>query len=236
MTLTAFFSSLTSAREKRRAQVAATFEQLAMQVANDVALDPEQVDEQLDRLGKSAADLNDAANLILERRQCAAQVARSATLKAEHDALYREIESAEAAHREAVRLAGEKHTARITELRQRLAAVDAERDRAQTARNKLITSCPDYARLSELYSEHGSAVIELQRLRPQLSQVELLLKQPATATCGNLTFHTPQVDDSARQNAELQASRIRGEIAQHEATRDLVAAEIARLEAKALQS
>ena len=228
--MTTLMTDLQAVQQQRQAKNADTFHRLAQQVADGASLDPEAVISQLDSLDRTAAELDAAAGLILARRQWAAQAARESTLMAEHNRLYREQEAETATHAETIKAANATHAVKMADFQRKIAAIATERDRAQTARNRLLTSGPDAGRLSELWAEKGTLTVRIQQLeaeqRPHVALLDRIRREAGKVF--------PPIDDTAAQNAALNDSRIRAEITRLESRLDQVAAELAQIEREAL--
>lgn len=204
---TVFCSELRTAEQRRHESRRVNFDELALQVADDVELDPDEVAEQLDQLGRTAEELSNAAQLIVDRRNWSAQIGRDAELHAEHNRLYAEQQAADVERDVAIKTIREKHAAKSGAIQTRLATIAFERDQSQTARNRLMTTSPHHARLSKLWTEHGELVCALQtRLGYQL-----------------------------RQAKPADVGFFQGEISRTQAAVARLAAEIAQLEREALQ-
>lgn len=193
--------------QKRHASKNETFDELALQVADDASLDPDTVAEQLEGLGRTAEELANAAQLIVDRRGWAAQLLKESALLAEHNQLYAAQQAADTERDAVIRSAREQHASKSNEIQRRLASVDFERDSAQTAKNRLVETSPHHARLRKLWHEHSELVRALQERLPR----ELRQARPA-----DVGFY-------------------KNEISRTQATADRLAAEIAQLEREALQ-
>lgn len=202
MSLTAFFGNVKTAQRQRLAAKAETFESLALQVANDEHLDPDEVVDQLDDLGRSAEELATAAQLIVSRREWAAQLPRDAELLAEHNRLYAEEQAADAELAETIRKVKAAHAARVTPIQQRLVNIARERDAGQTARNKLLETSPLRQRLSKLCAEHSECLIALQ------GELGIALRQAKPADVGHWNGEITR--------AQAKAAQLAGEIARLE--------------------
>ena len=207
MSIATVLDSVKTAQRERLDAKVDTFEQLAMQVADDAALDPDEVADQLDQLDRTAEELATAAQLIVDRREWAAQLVKDAELLAEHNTLYGSEQAANAELAETIRKAKAAHAARVGPIQQRLVNIVRERDAAQTAHNKLLETSPLRQRLGRLWDEHAACAIALQ------GPFGIALR-------------------SAKPN---DVGYDQGEINRTEAKRDQLAVEIARLEREALQ-
>ena len=183
------------------------FDRLAVSVADDAVLDPTQVAEELETIGRTAEDLSTAAQLILDRRHWVAQLRQETALLQEHNKLAERDRLASLKHSNDLLLLRSAREAEVQSIAQALQKIDAQRSDAQTARNKLIETSPDYPRLRKLWATHGQLVMLLQGDLPR----ELRRDSPAN-----------QAGTQIRINAAT-------------TERDMLATEIARIEREALQ-
>ena len=208
MSIATVLDSVKTAQLARLDAKVDAFEQLAMQVADGAALDPDEVADQLDQLDRTAEELATAAQLIVDRREWAALLPKDAELHAEHNRLVAEEQAADSEAAEAIRLAKAKHAARVGPIQARRVAIAYERDAGQTARNKLVQTSPQRERLAKLCAERGALVIALQ---------DELARQLRHALPGVATG-----------NAQAEIARAQVKV-------DQLAVEIARLEQEALR-
>ena len=208
MSIATVLDSVKTAQRERLDAKGATFAELSRKVADDESLDPDEVANQLDQLDRTAEELATAAQLIVDRREWAAQLVKDDALLAEHNQLVAEEQAADSEAAEAIRLAKAKHAQRVGPIQARRVAIAYERDAAQTARNKLLETSPQRPRLSKLCAERGALVIALQgELARQLRHA------------------LPGV---AKGNCEAEIARAQAKV-------DQLAVEIARLEQEALR-
>ena len=80
-------TQISDAVQRRFAATQDAFDELAKSVADERQLDPDDVAEVLHRLDRTAEDLADEADLILRRRQWAADLSKVTTLDAEQSRL-----------------------------------------------------------------------------------------------------------------------------------------------------
>jgi len=183
------------------------FSRLAMAVADDADLDPSSVASELDDIGRSAEELSSAADLILRRRHWVAQLQQETALLQEHNKLAEKDRLASLKHSNDLLLLRAARESEVREISQALQRIDAQRGDAQTARNKLIETSPDYQRLRKLWEAHGQLVIALQNDLPR----ELRRDSPANQAGTQLRINAATIE------------------------RDRLAAEITRIEREALQ-
>ena len=182
------------------------FTRLAVSVADDVLLDPATVADELETIGRSAEDLATAAQLILDRRHWVAQLRQETSLLKEHNKLAEQDRLASLKHSNALTLLRAARESEVRSIAQALQKIDAQRGDAQTARNKLIETSPDYPRLRKLWATHGQLVMALQDDLPR----ELRRDSPANQAGTRLRINAATIE------------------------RDRLAAEISKLEAQAL--
>ena len=183
------------------------FDRLAVSVADDAELDPATVAEELETIGKTAAELSSAAQLILDRRHWVAQLRQETSLLQDHNKLAEQDRLASLKHSNDLMLLRSAREAEVQSIAQALQRIDAQRSDATTARNKLIETHPDYPRLRKLWAAHGRLVMLLQDDLPR----ELRRDSPANQAGTQLRINAATIE------------------------RDRLAAEIARIEREALQ-
>ena len=183
------------------------FDRLAISVADEAELDPASVADELEVIGRTAEELSSAAQLILDRRAWIIQLNAETSLLVEHNKLAEQDRLASLKHSNDLLLLRSAREAEVQEISQALQRIDSLRSDAQTARNKLIETHPDYQQLQKLWTTHG-----------QLSQ----------AIQERLPRELRQSDDGG-------ASRASDALTKATIERDRVAAEIARIERGALQ-
>jgi len=183
------------------------FARLAKNVADDVFLDPATVADELETIGRSAQELSDAAQLILDRRHWVAQLRQETTLLQEHNELAEQDRQASLKHSNDLMVLRSAREAEVQSIAQALQRIDAQRGDAQTARNRLIETSPDYPQLQKLWATHGQLSMLLQDDLPR----ELRRDSPANQAGTQIRINAATIE------------------------RDRLAAEISKLEAQALQ-
>ena len=182
------------------------FDRLAISVADDAALDPMTVAAELEVIGKTAGELATAAQLILDRRHWVAQLRQETSLLQDHNKLAEQDRLASLKHSNDLMLLRSAREAEVQSIAQALQRIDAQRGDAQTARNKLIETAPDYPQLRRLWAAHGQLVMLLQDDLPR----ELRRDSPTNQAGTQLRINAATIE------------------------RDRVANEIARIEREAL--
>ena len=183
------------------------FDRLAVSVADDALLDPSSVADELEVIGRTAEELSSAAQLILDRRAWVAQLRQETSLLVEHNRIAEMDRLASLKHSNDLTLLRSAREAEVQSIAQALQRIDAQRGDAQTARNKLIETHPEYPQLQKLWATHGQLVMLLQDDLPR----ELRRDSPANQPGTQLRINAATIE------------------------RDRLAAEISRIEREALQ-
>ena len=138
------------------------FDRLAVSVADDAVLDPTQVAEELETIGRTAEDLSVAADLIAQRRQWAADLAKVATLDADQARLAGIAAELDRAFKSELLTLKATFQAAMDRNAAESRIVDAGRERASTGRVRLVDTSRQFGELKKLWAASGALT---QRLR-----------------------------------------------------------------------
>ena len=155
-------TQISDAVQRRFAATQAEFDVLAKSVADESQLDPDDVAEVLHRLDRTAEDLADEADLILRRRQWAADLSKVTTLDAEQSRLAAAAAELELRFKSDLLTLKAVFQAAMDNNAAAARTVDAGRERASTGRVQLVDTSRQFVELKKLWAASG---VITQRLR-----------------------------------------------------------------------
>ena len=191
---------------RRRASAAQSeFDRLAIAVADNTQLNPDDVAEVLHRLERSAEDLATVAELILQRRLWAVEMSKGPLLDIEQARLA-DI-AAELERRFKADILRLKTDFQLAMDSNTVAArsVDGDRGRAATARNRLIDTSRQFAELKRLWAAIGPLAQALQNDLPHELRHDSPTNRANTQLRINATVTKKEAIETAIRSLEQQA-------------------------------
>ena len=155
-------TQISDAVQRRFAATQDAFDELAKSVADERQLDPDDVAEVLHRLDRTAEDLADEADLIVRRRQWAADLSKVTTLDAEQSRLAAAAAELELRFKSDLLTLKAVFQAAMDNNAAAARTVDAGRERASTGRVQLVDTSRQFGELKKLWAASG---VITQRLR-----------------------------------------------------------------------
>jgi hypothetical protein len=164
---------LTRRRRDRSRTALERYEKLVEALADARELDVDETDRILTAANKSPDDLRAAAELILKRREWAAELPKRVTLQAE----LKKLEEEQAAGVEAVRVAKERSQAIWERTNERRTQIQGQLSRIDEAERQLRETSPANRQGADILQQVVPAVLRLEEIERELEKNRGWLRQ-----------------------------------------------------------